>query len=160
VWIAICYSCKKISVWIDKKLVFPITSNAPLPNPDMPEDVLRDFNEARLLLQFSSRAACAILRLCVEKITDSLISSNASLNEKIKQLVSTGLDEDIQKALDAVRVIGSETIHPLQMDLKDDIDTANSLFDIVNLIVESTISRKKKLKTCMISFPKMLKMSL
>jgi len=147
VWLAECYSCKKITIWHDRELVYPISSNAPPPNPDMPEDVLKDFNEARLLLPLSPRACCALLRLCVEKIANILIPSNASLNDKIKQLVANGLDESIQQALDSIRVIGAESIHHLQMDLRDDQDTASALFGIVNLIVESTISRAKKVKS-------------
>ena len=49
----------------------------------------------------------------------------------------------IQKALDAVRVIGNEAVHPGTLDLKDDRDTAIKLFKLVNIIADQVISNPK-----------------
>ena len=57
-----------------------------------------------------------------------------------------GLDDHVQQALDAVRVIGNEAVHPGQMDLQDDRDTAETLFKLVNVIAEKTISEPKHVK--------------
>lgn len=46
-------------------------------------------------------------------------------------------------ALDVVRVIGNEAVHPGQVDLRDDRDTATRLFGLVNLIAEKMISEPK-----------------
>jgi len=140
-----CRSCGDISIWDDGKMFFPKSSTAPLPHDDMPDSIKPDFKEAREVLPISPRAACALLRLCVEKLCDQLVPGSGDLNEKIKKLVEKDLDKRIQKALDSVRVIGGEAIHPLQMDLKDDQTTANSLFEIVNVIINSTISKNKKI---------------
>jgi len=66
-----------------------------------------------------------------------------NINEDIKSLVSKGLDPRIQKALDAVRVIGNEAVHPGSLDLRDDRQTAESLFRLMNLIAEKMISEPK-----------------
>jgi len=46
----------------------------------------------------------------------------------------------VQQALDALRVIGNNAVHPGQMDLSDDEATAAALFGLVNFIVEKMIS--------------------
>jgi uncharacterized protein DUF4145 len=67
------------------------------------------------------------------------------LNEDIGALVSQGLDPRVQKALDVLRVIGNNAVHPGQIDLKDDKDTAISLFQLLNVIVERCITVNKKI---------------
>lgn len=37
-----------------------------------------------------------------------------------------------------MRVIGNESVHPGEMDIRDDHDTVFQLFDLVNLIAEQT----------------------
>ncbi len=65
------------------------------------------------------------------------------LNENIRNLVAAGLDKKIQKALDLVRVIGNNAVHPGVIDLKDDRPIATKLFGLVNVIIETTIAREK-----------------
>ena len=54
-----------------------------------------------------------------------------------------GLPVKVQQALDTVRVVGNNAVHPGQLDLRDDIATATSLFGLVNLIAEVLISQPK-----------------
>lgn len=143
--IAVCIRCNKISIWKNTKMVYPSTMMGPLPNPDMPDEIKVDYNEARDIGNCSPRSACVLLRLCIEKICDNLGAKGSDLNEKIGKLVERGMDERIQKALDSVRVIGGQAIHPLEMDLKDDATTANSLFGLVNLISDWAYTQKKKI---------------
>ena len=123
---SICNHCRDIAIWTNGEMVYPLTSTAPLPNSDMPDDIKNDYKEASDIVNRSPRSACVLLRLCIEKICDEQNAKGRDLNEKIGDLVKRGLDESIQKALDAVRVIGGQAVHPLQMDLKDDIPTASS----------------------------------
>lgn len=67
-----------------------------------------------------------------------------NLNDNIRSLVETGLRPEIQMALDSVRVIGNEAVHPGVLDLKDDEDTALAMFGLINLIVEHAITAKKR----------------
>jgi hypothetical protein len=70
-----------------------------------------------------------------------------NINSDIGELVRKGaIDKRIQQALDLVRVIGNNAVHPGQIDLKDDKPMAMSLFRLVNVIVEAAISAPKHIK--------------
>ena len=71
----------------------------------------------------------------------------------IAQLVSDGLSVQIQKALDVVRVIGNESVHPGTIDLRDDLETVTTLFKLVNLIVERLISEPRHIDDVFKSLP-------
>ena len=149
-----CYACEDIVVWIHERLVFPSKRTGPQPNPDLPDDIKADYEEARSILDLSPRGAAALLRLCIEKLCNSLGASGKTLDAKIADLTKKSLiGEQVWKALHAVRVIGNEAVHPGAMDLKDDRDTGESLFRIVNVIVEKTISEPKHVDETLQSLP-------
>ena len=126
-------------------MIYPSTGGAPHPNPDMPELIKKDYNEARDVVTRSPRSACLLLRLCVQKICDEKVPGRDDLNAKIGKLVEHGLDDGIRKACDSVRVMGGEAAHPLQLDLTDDKNTATALFRIVNHISHWAHTRKREI---------------
>src|SRR5438034_9966583 len=67
------------------------------------------------------------------------------LNTDIGKLVAAGLPIQIQQALDIVRVIGNEAVHPGVLDLKGDHATASKLFGLINVIAETMISQPKRI---------------
>jgi hypothetical protein len=138
-----CFNCKEFSVWRYDKLIFPESRQGPPPNPDMPEKVKADYEEAAKILNLSSRGAAALLRLAIQKLCAELGEKGENINDDIASLVKKGLPQSIQKALDSVRVIGNEAVHPGTIDLKDDSATAAGLFRLVNIIVEQMISNPK-----------------
>lgn len=138
-----CYNCEDIAIWIYDRLVYPVRGEAPAANPDMPEDIRRDYDEASRILDLSPRGAAALVRLCIQKLCVHLGQPGKNINADIAALVKAGLDERIQKALDVVRVVGNNAVHPGNMDLRDDKATAESLFRLLNLVVEKTISEPK-----------------
>ena len=139
-----CYVCSKISVWVHHAIASPLLRVGPLPNSDMPPEIARDFEEARGIVGLSARGAAALLRLCVQKMCDHLGHKGKTIDDAISALVAGGLNPVVQQALDAVRVIGNEAVHPGTMDLRDDIETAQKLFKLVNIIVDRTISDPKQ----------------
>lgn len=145
-WIAKCRYCKNISLWINEKMVYPLTGNVELANPDLPEDIKNDYNEARGIVNISPRGAAALLRLAVQKLCIHLGEKGTNINDDIKNLVKKGLPETMQQALDSVRVIGNNAVHPGTIDLNDDIEIAYALFGFVNIICETLISQPKKVK--------------
>jgi hypothetical protein len=58
----------------------------------------------------------------------------------IATLVEQGLSTKIQRALDAVRVIGNEAVHPGVLDLSDGEKFVFPLFRLINLIIEELIA--------------------
>ena len=115
-----------------------------MPSEDMPEDVKEDFLEARNIVMDSPRAAAALLRLALQKLMIHLGEKGKNLNEDIANLVKKGLPQKIQKALDVVRVIGNNAVHPGEIDLRDDKETALALFELINMIVEVMITQPKQ----------------
>ena len=51
---------------------------------------------------------------------------------------------EVQQALDYCRVIGNNGVHPGEIELNDNPEITNSLFEMINFIVEDRISRPKK----------------
>lgn len=144
-WVAKCCVCHQEVVFFDDRLVWPISSEAPAPNADMPRDVAADFEEARQIHLASPRGAAALLRLALQKLCADL-DVPGDINQAIGKLVAQGrISEVIQQALDALRVIGNEAVHPGTLDLKDDQETAIRLFKLLNFIVEKTISEPKQI---------------
>lgn len=141
--IARCYNCKELTIWIYDRPIYPVKGEAPLPNRDLPADILVDYEEASSILDRSPRGAAALIRLCIQKLCKELGQPGKNINDDIAALVAAGLDPRIQKALDAVRVIGNSAVHPGSMDLTDDRATAESLFRLLNLIAEKMISEAK-----------------
>lgn len=141
-----CFNCEKIAVWVHRNMVFPNKVEGPSPNIDLPEDILRDFNEARSILSPSPRGAAALLRLAVQKLCAHLGEKGKNIDDDIASLVKKGLDPLVQQSLDVVRVIGNEAVHPGTVDLRDDQSTALRLFDLVNLIAQQMISQPKSVR--------------
>lgn len=138
-----CYNCKKFAIWVHDQLVHPTAMVGPSPNPDLPSDVLQDYEEAGSIVGQSPRGAAALLRLAIQKLCVVLGEKGERIDDDIASLVKKGLNPMVQKALDAVRVIGNEAVHPGTLDLKDDRDTATKLFKLVNIISEQMISNPK-----------------
>lgn len=148
-----CASCYKVAVWVHEAIAYPQTGGASAANPDMPDDIRRDYDEASTILDQSPRGAAALIRLAIQKLCKELGQPGKNINEDIGALVKGGLDPRVQQALDAVRVIGNSAVHPGQIDLRDDRATAETLFKLLNLIVDKTISEPKHVSEVYASLP-------
>ncbi|HBP89193.1 MAG TPA: hypothetical protein DD706_16015 [Nitrospiraceae bacterium] len=148
-----CYTCKEISVWVHDRLLFPPKKMGPEPNKDLPKSIKATYEEARSILHLSPRGTAALLRLCIQNLCIHLGKDGKNLNKDIASLVAGGLDVRVQKALDIVRVIGNNAVHPGQIELKDNLETAIQLFKLVNLITDKMISEPKTLNEMYGSLP-------
>ncbi|MEH2508676.1 hypothetical protein V1291_000030 [Nitrobacteraceae bacterium AZCC 1564] len=101
--------------------------------------------EAAAIVDQSPRGAAALLRLALQKLMPHLNQKGKNLDHDIGGLVKKGLDPVVQQALDVIRVIGNNAVHPGQIDLKDDKATAEKLFDILNVIVLTMITARKQI---------------
>ncbi len=121
-------------------MVYPDLSTVPPPNSDLGEDIKADYQEAASIVSRSPRGSAALLRLCVQKLCKQLGEPGENINRDIASLVKKGLPEKVQQALDIVRVIGNDSVHPGQIDITDDVETARHLFGLVNLIAQNQIT--------------------
>ncbi|MDQ1772988.1 DUF4145 domain-containing protein, partial [Labilibaculum euxinus] len=141
-----CKHCNLFSLWHKEKMVYPLTGNVELANPDLPDDIKNDYNEAKDIVNISPRGAAALLRLAIQKLCTHLGEKGKNINEDIASLVKKGLPKTMQQALDSVRVIGNNAVHPGTIDLNDRIEIAYALFGFVNIICEVLISQPKKIQ--------------
>ncbi len=149
-----CEACKKEAIYIGGQLVLPNETDAPFPADDLPMDCMQDYEEARSILPKSPRGAAALLRLVIQKLLPHLGATKTSISDAIGELVLAGkIKTQIQQALDIVRIIGNESVHPGEMNLRDDRETALALFKIVNHIVETEITEPKRQKAFYASLP-------
>lgn len=139
-----CFNCKKLAIWLGMDMLYPQVGDGPDPNPDLPDDIRKDYEEASSILNLSPRGAAALLRLCIQKLCVHLGQPGKNLNSDIKALVEMGLDARVQQALDYVRVVGNNAVHPGEIDV-DERATAETLFKLVNVIAEKLISEPKHL---------------
>ncbi len=148
-----CRRCDKYVLWIEDRMVYPSHRLAPLPLTDMPDDVQGDYLEAREVVNASPRAAGALLRLALQKLMVHLGQPGRDLNKDIGRLVKKGLPQRIQQALDAVRVIGNNAVHPGELDLRDDTETALAMFELLNMIVTVMITQPKQVEAVYSKLP-------
>jgi len=141
-----CINCREYIVWYHKAVIWPLTGNAPVPNPDMPDDVKADYLEARSVALISPRSAAALLRLTIDKLTTALGAKGRTLDDRIQDLVNRGLDPLVQQMLDSVRVVGNDTVHPGQIEVRDDPELLQTLFWLVNEIVDERITKPNRVQ--------------
>jgi hypothetical protein len=148
-----CFACGRPALWLRDRLLYPVERMGTLPATDMPDDIRSDYEEARTILNWSPRGAAALLRLAVQKLCIALGEKGKRIDDDIASLVAKGLDPMVQQALDTVRVVGNEAVHPGQMDLRDNPNTAAQLFELINFIVEQMITRPRRLQAMYDSLP-------
>ena len=149
-----CHRCNNFSVWLTAyiddyntligNMIHPDIHTAPLPNSDIPDICLGDYLEARDISNKSPRGAAALLRLCIQKLCVELGGKGKNINDDTATLVQNGLPQRVQQALDVVRVIGNNAVHPGEISIEDEPNTVTALFSLVNLIVDNQITQPKQ----------------
>ncbi|HFZ5136831.1 TPA: DUF4145 domain-containing protein [Campylobacter jejuni] len=155
-----CFSCKRSMIWYLKdenpKIFFPREVAIP-PEENMPGNVKEIYEEASLVLSDSPRAACALLRLALQKLMKYLKENiqiynglkNRNINEDIEEIINIGnfyqdQKEMLEKAMNSVRLIGNKASHPSELDINDNPEIANTLFEMINFIVGEIITKPKE----------------
>ena len=156
--IANCYHCSGRMIWFvdngQTNVLYPLgISAAPMPHLDIPDNVKRDYLEAKDIVNASPRGAAALLRLALQKLCVHLGGDGANLNDDIGLLVQSGLPIQIQQALDVVRVIGNNAVHPGEISVDDNPEIAQALFGLINVIVENRIAEPKRINELYASLP-------
>lgn len=144
--VATCSSCEDFTLWVNKEIVYPKKTTLPPPNDDLNEDIKALYLEASSILIDSPKGATALLRLALQKLLKQVGKSGKNINNDIKELVAEGMSPKIQQALDLLRVIGNNAVHPGQINLDDNADIAQKLFGILNFIAEELITKPRELE--------------
>lgn len=118
----------------------------PPPNNDIDENIKALYQEAATIFIDSPRGATALLRLALQMLLKQLGKSGENINNDIKELVSEGLSPKIQQALDLLRVVGNNAVHPGQINIDDNSEIAFKLFHILNFIADEMITKPKELE--------------
>lgn len=159
-YIATCQNCMNKIIWVNNEYVYPdiVAEEA---NTDMPESVKQLYQEAGLIYNKSPRAACALLRLAIDKLCNELGETDRDINKNIGELVKKGLSPSVQKALDIVRVVGNKAVHPGQIAFDvDDKGTATMLMHLLNIIVDRMITEPNEIDSLYQGLPESAKESI
>ena len=148
---ASCHRCSKISIWTDEGyygrvpvMVYPSKDFASSPCGDMPENVKEDYLEASKIAFFSPRGACALLRLALQKLMVHLGEPGKNINQDIRSLAQKDLiSPKYIKLMDTLRLFGNDSVHPGEIREEDIGANIESMFLILNKIVEGAISDQK-----------------
>ena len=138
-----CVACNKVHIWLNENLIYPLISGIPMPNEDMPESVKGIYMEARNVYPYSKRATAALLRLAVQVLCKELGEKGKNINDDIGELVKKGLPVQIQQALDSIRVIGNNAVHPGEIIIDEENDVASVLFVLLNITPVYNFLNKK-----------------
>lgn len=156
-----CLHCKQDCIWYHKQsvrheintatlinnttMIYPLVATSPEPNEDMPEEVQAIYKEARQVAPHSKRAAAALLRLSLEHLLDVLGYGRKRIFDAIGKAVSDGVPEEVQQGMDIIRQYGNDAVHPVsEIQWDDSGEDVPYLFELLNEIVEVTITRKKR----------------
>lgn len=150
-----CTACGFTSIWSTEtnSPILPRVTGAPMAHKDLPECCRKDYEEARVVVSDSPRAAAAILRLCVQRLTVELGGKGKKIDDDIAMLVAKGLPPLVQQALDICRVVGNNSVHPGELNVDDTPELVAQLFEMINFIVAQTIERENAIKAMYAKLP-------
>ena len=154
--VAKCFACGDHSIWRvgydwsftppreTGTLVHPhSTTFGPPQHDEMPEDVASLYSEASAVAATSPRSASALLRLALEVLLKGIYPDAGNLNATIGAAVADGLPKQVQQTMDFMRFNGNQSVHQFHHD--DTAETATTLFNLLNVVVEHLISQPKQL---------------
>ena len=153
---SVCEVWHNFTLWLDGKQIYPLNSGIEEPNIDMPENIKNLYLEARDVYPISKKSSAALLRLALQLLCKDLGEEGKNINTDIANLVKKGLPEIVQQALDTVRITGNQAVHPGELNLDENVDLVESLFWILNFIIEETYSKKRKMNELYNKLPKNL----
>lgn len=155
---AMCQVCKKISIWRDEQMVYPLTGTTPPAHQDMPEQVVALYDEARAVAAVSGRAGAGMARSTLEYLLRTVLPSvgvEVKKGDRLEDLIGLAEVEvsgPLKKRLELVRYAGNKSVHV--EDVPDEVmvlvlDEENAailelLFRTVNDVVDELVRVRKE----------------
>jgi len=142
--LSVCPQCNRYALWLNDKMILPPLSIAPWPSERMPLNIKEDYLEARTILAASPKAASALLRMSLQNLMAHLGEKSKNIELDVANLARKGLPNNFISAMLAARVIGPAAVSPGKINSSDDVETAMTLFNLINMMSESTIQRQRE----------------
>jgi len=155
--ISTCVICNELILWKGSvirssdglivgygSVVYPRKSPVPSPDENMPASVKKIYKDAAEIYPISAPAAAAMLRLALETLLKEEDFKGVNLNDAIAKAVEAGVDDHVQKAMDSIRIIGNEGVHPGEIDLNDTPEIVSPLFVFINRLVYDLLTWPRK----------------
>ena len=119
----VCRSCGQVVIYKGLDLVYPIAKGISAVDC-MPKDAKKIFKEAQSIINLSPRAACAMLRICVERMVNASEAKGGNLAAKINSL---NLPPKMTKLAHACRLVGNDAVHSNVIDFSVGSDEAQAV---------------------------------
>lgn len=152
-----CEHCAEKIIWLDGEIIFPKKMIVELPAVDLNEEIKKDYLEAAIIFNDSLRSSAALLRLALQKLCIQLGEKGENINEDIKNLVKKGLNPQIRKSLDILRITGNNAVHPGEINVEEKPELVLKLFELINFIAEKMIAEPKEIDSFYEAMPESTK---
>lgn len=164
---SLCSGCDDHSLWIGDDLIYPVNRNGlgvPEPVNGMPLEVEELYREASAVLPHSRRAAAALCRASLERLTKHLTSDlppKRSLDERLIVL-SNKTTSALAKGLQFIRHAGNTALHGARDDDEsaviymdgEESDLVELFFATINELVDELITRPERINAAYELLPK------
>ena len=141
-----CEHCDEKVFWLENKIIYPKKMVVDSPNDDLSGEIKKDYTDAALIFNDSLRSSAALLRLALQKLCKQLGEKGENINGDIKNLVKKGLNPQIQKSLDVLRITGNNAVHPGEINVEEKSELVLKLFELINFIAEKMITEPKEVE--------------
>ncbi len=148
-WIGVCNYCgKPVLVHGDGDTVYP----QPLPQPtngDVPEQIRRDLDEAKMCFAVSAwRAVAVMARRAMQSAAIEKGATQDKLRDQIANLATQGkITTDLKELADVVRWVGNDAAHPSGQEVtSEDADDVLRLAEQFLHVLYVTPAIAKKLR--------------
>jgi len=153
-----CVVCGEITVWLGRAqmlgvytellnpiLIYPIVTGPP-PEPDMPEDAKKAYEEARAIVGVSPRGAGALVRLALEFLLRDLgVNPRATPAVAIAGLEERGLRRETAMLLHTIRFRSNDAVHPeVRTDGADTQEGILLNMELLNMVTRELITEPRK----------------
>lgn len=141
-----CATCRGVTLWREGKMVMPTPLLGPPPNPDMPEEIRRVYNQARSVAAVSPQAACALLRAIIGwlAVPANPEQRSSHITRRVARLkAEEAIPASVHKELRRLRVVGPGAGVPGAFIKGDDATTAEQLLEVTALFADWILTTQK-----------------